>query len=167
LFLRSNSNREIPRGKILFGRKLRQYLKKARVARLATVNKDGTIHLVPIVFASDSSCIYFANDRKPKKTTRLRRLANISRYPNVTVLFDSYSEDWKELSFVMVYARARLLIRNSTRKKKAVKLLKAKYSQYRIGGYLPRNSKEIVVVRLEPRRIVQWSAKSASKPSLK
>jgi PPOX class probable F420-dependent enzyme len=139
-------------------------LRESRVARIATLNKNGAIHIVPIVFASDSRNIYFAIDKKPKKTKNLRRLSNIRRNPNVSVLIDSFSEDWSRLSFVLIYTRAKIL--SSTSKdnneiNRVLRLLKQKYSQYSTGGFLPPRSQAITVVRLTPGKIVQWSAKSA------
>ncbi|MDH2900223.1 MAG: TIGR03668 family PPOX class F420-dependent oxidoreductase [archaeon] len=151
----------------MFSKKFRNYLRESRIARLATLNKDDTIHIVPIVFANDSSHIYFAIDRKPKKTNKLRRLANIARNASTTILIDSYSEDWSKLSYAIIYGTAEILSSTNNEKKKALRLLKRKYPQYGSGDFLPRNPKSIIVVRLTPGRIVQWSAKPAWKPSLK
>jgi PPOX class probable F420-dependent enzyme len=157
----------------LFSRKLRAFLSRARVARLATLNEDGTIHIVPIVFANDSTRIYFAVDNKPKKTKNLRRLANIRRNPNATILIDKYSEDWAKLSFVMIYARAKIISSNDRNGKRnhesriALRLLKQKYPQYRTGDFLPSRTESITLVSLTPSKIVAWDAESASKPSLK
>jgi PPOX class probable F420-dependent enzyme len=151
----------------LISRNFRNYLRKSRVARLGTINRDNTIHIVPIVFANDSRNIYFAVDRKPKKTNELRRLENMRRNPNATVLIDNYSEVWNKLSYMIIYAKAKLLSSKNFEKKRALKLLKKKYFQYRTGNFLPENLESIIVVRLTPSRIVHWSAKSASKPSLK
>jgi PPOX class probable F420-dependent enzyme len=62
----------------------------ARVARLATADPDGRPHLVPICFALDDEEILTAVDQKPKRTTRLRRLANVATNPMVSVLADRY-----------------------------------------------------------------------------
>jgi PPOX class probable F420-dependent enzyme len=65
---------------------------QARVARLATAGADGRPHLVPIVFVvaerSAHDVIYSVVDDKPKRTTALRRLANVSENPHVSVLAD-------------------------------------------------------------------------------
>ena len=66
----------------------------ARVARLATVRPDGAPHIVPITFALDGDRIVFAVDRKPKSTTRLRRIENIESDPRVSVLVDAYDDRW-------------------------------------------------------------------------
>ena len=65
---------------------------QARVARLATAGADGKPHVVPIVFAvmerAAHDVIYSVVDDKPKRTTALRRLANVSENPRVSVLAD-------------------------------------------------------------------------------
>jgi PPOX class probable F420-dependent enzyme len=154
-----------------FDRKLLKFLSECKVARLATLNdEDKTIHIVPIVFANDRRHIYFAIDRKPKKTVgNLRRLVNIRRNPNkVSVLLDKYSENWHKLSFVLIYASAEILSSSKGDHNREVdrvlRALERKYPQYRAGGYLPRPEKEdIFIVRLTPSKIVKWFAKSASK----
>jgi PPOX class probable F420-dependent enzyme len=70
----------------------------ARVARLATADAAGRPHLVPIVFALEGDRVYSAVDAKPKRTTALRRLANVRENPAATVLVDHYDdEDWSAL----------------------------------------------------------------------
>jgi PPOX class probable F420-dependent enzyme len=72
----------------------------APVARLATAAPDGRPHLVPVVFALHDAVIYTAVDAKPKTTQRLRRLANIERNPQVSLLVDHYTDDWTQLWWV-------------------------------------------------------------------
>lgn len=55
---------------------LREQVRKARVARLATVDPDGRPHLVPIVFVLEGETLYAAVDAKPKRSPRLRRVEN-------------------------------------------------------------------------------------------
>jgi PPOX class probable F420-dependent enzyme len=81
----------------------------ARVARLATVQADGSPHLVPIVFALAGDLVYTAVDRKPKSTTALKRLANIAANPAVSVLVDEYADDWDELWWVRADGLARVV----------------------------------------------------------
>ncbi|MBF6350679.1 TIGR03668 family PPOX class F420-dependent oxidoreductase [Nocardia flavorosea] len=87
----------------------RERFAAARVARLATVNLEGSPHLVPIVFAVAGETIYTAVDAKPKSTTALRRLANITANPRVSVLADYYDEDWARLWWVRADAIARII----------------------------------------------------------
>src|SRR6201999_4335082 len=67
------------------------------VARLATAALDGRPHLVPVVFALHDEVLYTAVDGKPKTTQRLRRLANIERNPQGSLLVDHYAEDWTQV----------------------------------------------------------------------
>ena len=72
---------------------MRERVRTARVARLATIDPDGRPHLVPIVFALDGERLYSAVDAKPKRSRRLRRVANARERPDVTVLVDHYEDD--------------------------------------------------------------------------
>jgi PPOX class probable F420-dependent enzyme len=75
----------------------RERFAEAPVARLATVGPDGSPHLVPIVYAVTGSRLVSAVDHKPKSTTALRRLANIASHPRVSLLVDTYADDWSQL----------------------------------------------------------------------
>jgi PPOX class probable F420-dependent enzyme len=102
----------------------------ARVARLATVDPDGRPHLVPVCFAVEHDTLYSAVDAKPKTTTALRRLANVSARPDVTVLVDHYEEDWRRLWWVRLRGRARV-VESGPARARGLELLAAKYAQYR------------------------------------
>jgi PPOX class probable F420-dependent enzyme len=102
----------------------------APVARLATVHADGLPHLVPITFALDGDTVVSAVDHKPKRTTRLRRLANIEANPHVAVLADSYEDDWSRLWWVRGDGVARVLERGGEDHERAVESLTARYPQY-------------------------------------
>jgi PPOX class probable F420-dependent enzyme len=99
----------------------------ARVARLATVGRDGTPHLVPITFALAGDVIYSAVDAKPKRHRRLQRLANIAHEPRVSVLVDRYDDDWTALWWVRADGVAQVLPSSPA----ALEALSAKYPQYR------------------------------------
>jgi PPOX class probable F420-dependent enzyme len=104
----------------------------ARVARLATVGADGRPHLVPVVFALRGDTLYHAVDAKPKKTTRLRRLANATANPRVALLADHYDDaDWTALWWVRADGAARVLEPGEDEARHAVELLAARYVQYR------------------------------------
>ncbi|HET6642597.1 MAG TPA: TIGR03668 family PPOX class F420-dependent oxidoreductase [Gaiellaceae bacterium] len=102
----------------------------ARVARLATTDPDGRPHLVPIVFALEGDTLYSAVDRKPKRSTKLRRIENARVRPDVTVLVDHYEDDWSRLWWVRLRGQARVLDEGEERDR-ALKLLAEKYPQYR------------------------------------
>jgi PPOX class probable F420-dependent enzyme len=105
-------------------------LTAARVARLATTDPDGRPHLVPIVFALDGETLYSAVDRKPKRSTKLRRVENARVRPDVTVLVDHYEDDWSRLWWIRLRGRARVLDEGEERER-ALELLAEKYPQYR------------------------------------
>jgi len=102
----------------------------ARVARVATIDPDGRAHLVPIVFAVDGDTLYSAVDRKPKRSSKLRRIENARARPDVTVLVDHYDDDWSRLWWIRLRGRARVLEAGDERER-ALKLLGEKYPQYR------------------------------------
>ena len=76
---------------------MRSRFASARVARLATLQPDGSPHLVPVTFAVDGDALAFAVDAKPKTTQRLQRIRNIERDPRVSLLVDEYADDWSRL----------------------------------------------------------------------
>ena len=100
------------------------------MARLATVDPDGRPHLVPIVFAVLGDTIVSAVDGKPKRTTALRRLANVAARPAVAVLVDHYDEDWTALWWVRADGTARILDAAGVDGRAAIGALVRRYAQY-------------------------------------
>ncbi len=147
------------KNKATLSRENLEYLRAARVARLATVDKNHSVHLVPIVFADSGSRVYFVLDRKRKQSgVELKRVRNITETGNAELLIDYYSEKWGELSFLLLHCSAKVLGpgTNLNEKRLAARILKKKYQQYASGGYFPENLEEAVFVRLEPQRAVFW-----------
>jgi PPOX class probable F420-dependent enzyme len=104
----------------------------ARVARLATADPSCRPHLVPIVFAVADDTIYSAVDAKPKRTTALRRLANVAANPPVAVLADHYDDaDWDALWWVRADGTGRVLDPAEEEAQRAVGLLSERYPQHR------------------------------------
>ncbi len=97
---------------------------------LATVDEDGSPHVVPFVFALVGDTLYSAVDEKPKASPRLRRLDNIRRDPRVAVVVDHYEEDWSRLWWVRLRGTARVL-EDGDERDRALALLAHKYPQYR------------------------------------
>ena len=127
----------------------RERFAAARVARLATADGRGRPHLVPIVFAVEAETIYSAVDAKPKRTTALRRLANVRENPAVALLADHYDEDWSALWWVRVDGRGRVLDSDAPEARHAVALLSARYPQQRGAG---------AVLAVDVERWSGWSA---------
>jgi PPOX class probable F420-dependent enzyme len=124
----------------------------APVARLATADADGRPHLVPIVFALVSETIYSAVDGKPKRSTSLRRLANIAVNPRVAVLVDHYADDWDALWWVRADGSGRILDASEPEARDAITRLAVRYSAYRARP--PRGP----VVAIDVARWSSWSA---------
>ena len=127
----------------------------ARIARLATVDRRGRPHLVPVCFACCGQTIYIALDRKPKRVpvTQLARVQNIRAHPNVALLVDQYREDWSQLWFVLIRGRATVLTRSgATERQQALQLLRRKYRQYR-GRLLPEDAP---VIRIRIQHVTAW-----------
>ncbi len=114
------------------GDEARALFATARVARLATADADGRPHVVPLVFALDGDVLLSAVDAKPKRTTALRRLANVRENPRVAVLADHYDDaDWTALWWARADGTARVLGDAEPAAARARALLAARYAQYR------------------------------------
>lgn len=127
---------------------IRHRFAQAPVARLATVRRDGSPHLVPVVFAVEGDIVYTAVDGKPKSTQRLRRLANIAANPAVCLLVDHYAEDWSALWWVRADGRA-TVVADGDPAQTGYRLLHAKYPQYQT---VPLDGPVIVVT------VERWSS---------
>jgi PPOX class probable F420-dependent enzyme len=92
----------------------------ARIARLATADADGRPHLVPVVFAVADDTVYSTVDAKPKRTTALRRLANVTENPAVAMLVDHYDDlDWNALWWVRAEGHGRVLAASDAEARRA------------------------------------------------
>jgi PPOX class probable F420-dependent enzyme len=126
-----------------------------QVARLATINSDGTAHLVPIVFAIRNETLYTAVDAKPKRSRRLRRIENARIRPDVTVLADHYEPDWSRLWWVRLEGRARVLDAGEEAES-ALRLLIERYAQYR------RQPPGVPVLAIDIRAWSGWESSGGS-----
>lgn len=77
-------------------------------AILATADASGVPHLVPVVFAAVGDGLALVVDRKPKRTTNLKRLRNIEANPHVSLLAEHYAADWSTLWWVRADGTARV-----------------------------------------------------------
>jgi len=112
-------------------RQARARFAAARVARLATADAEGRPHVVPFVFAVVGDTVVSAVDAKPKRSTALRRLANVAANPAVAVLADHYEDDWTALWWVRGDGRGRVVDAASAEGRRALALLADRYPQYR------------------------------------
>jgi PPOX class probable F420-dependent enzyme len=133
----------------------------ATVARLATVGSTGDPHLVPITFAViGETTLVTAVDHKPKRTTALRRLANIAANPQVSVLVDHYEDDWDRLWWARADGRARVVSagQEPELRARAVDALAGRYRQY----LRQPPDGDLIVVAVE--RFSGWAATYSAGP---
>lgn len=109
----------------------RQFLEVQRVGRLATVEADGTPHVVPVCYGIIDGSLYITIDEKPKRRdVPLKRLRNIAANPRVAVVIDRWDEDWTRLAWVMLTGPAEILT-GGAEHDDAQELLRGRYRQYR------------------------------------
>jgi PPOX class probable F420-dependent enzyme len=143
----------------------RAFMAACRTATLATTSEAGQPRLLPICFvvtegAGDSpeTVIWSPLDDKPKREADVRRLArvrDIETHPEVSLLFERWSEDWSRLAWLRVGGRAALVETqdDAAGHRHAVAALRAKYPQYRTHAIDVRPMLRIVVTQL-----AFWSA---------
>jgi PPOX class probable F420-dependent enzyme len=124
------------------------------VGRLATADAGGVPHVVPFVFALDGDSLYWAVDEKPKRSRRIKRLANIEANPNVEVVVDRYTERWDRLWWVRAAGPARI-VQEQAEEERALLLLAAKYRQHR------KQPPQGPVVAIEVARLSWWEGGTA------
>jgi len=88
----------------------RRFLSRRKVGHLATADRRGAPHVVPVCFAIEGEALYITIDEKPKRAdVPLKRLRNIAENPSVAVVVDRYDDDWTRLGWVMLRGRAEVL----------------------------------------------------------
>jgi PPOX class probable F420-dependent enzyme len=131
-----------------------EFIERARVARLATIDSEFKPHLVPVVFVFDGNHFFIPVDEKRKtaKPEKLKRIRNIQENPNVTLLIDEYSEDWTKLAFVMIQGKASVAIKEegNIQVRQAYKKLMTKYLQYQQVGV-----GEMCII-ITPKKVASW-----------
>ena len=127
-------------------------IRSARIGHLATSDKSGQPHVIPICFVFDGNYFYSPIDEKPKRTvpSKLKRLKNIRENSKVSLVIDRYDEDWRKLAYVLVFGKARILQRGE-KHRSAVQLLRKKYPQYRSMAIDARP-----MIAITANRVVSW-----------
>lgn len=135
-------------------RKELAFIRAARVAHLATADRKGQPHVIPICFVFDGKQFFSPIDEKPKRAAplKLKRIQNIQQNPQVALVIDRYDDDWRKLAYVLIFAKAKILL-TGKKHQQVVKLLRRKYSQYRRMEIDKRP-----ILAITPERIASWSA---------
>jgi PPOX class probable F420-dependent enzyme len=135
--------------------RVRGFLTLARVAHLATADRAGVPHNIPLCFWFDGgSRFYFVVDEKPKRVTGtgLKRMRNIAENPRVALIVDHYEEEWLALAYVLVHGEARV-VEDRGEYLLALRNLRDKYPQYRAMALSPEHNP---MVRIESLRVHPW-----------
>src|SRR3972149_5590037 len=101
----------------------RDFISLQRVLRIATVDKNGTPHNVPLCHIIDGDRIYAATEKGSKK------VKNLIESGKAALVCDEYSEIWSYLKGVSIQGKARV-ISQGPEFRKARKLLYQKYTLY-------------------------------------
>ncbi|MFL5285026.1 MAG: TIGR03668 family PPOX class F420-dependent oxidoreductase [Rhodopila sp.] len=131
----------------------RRFVDTARVAHLATADRQGMPHLVPVCFCLDAASLYITIDEKPKRADiPLKRVRNILENPAVAVTVDRWDEDWTRLAWVMLRGTAEILA-GGDEHDRAQQRLRQRYPQYRAMDLAP-----LPVIAMQIRRVLSWGA---------
>ena len=129
----------------------RRFLDAGRVGRLATADRAGMPHVVPVCYAIGEDAAYIAIDEKPKnRTVPLKRERNIRENPQAALVVDRYEEDWTRLGWVMLRGRAELL-EPGEEHAAAQDLCRARYPQLRA-----MRIETLPVIALRVDRVASW-----------
>lgn len=138
--------------------RVREFLVSARVARLATADRVGAPHNIPICFWFDGSRrFYFVIDEKPKRLTRggLKRMRNIAENPRVALVVDHFDEDWSRLAYVLIHGEAHT-VADLGQYGAVLRNLRDKYQQYRTMALDPDRNTMVVI---EASQVHRWGAR--------
>ena len=133
----------------------RNFLDRSRLAHLATVDRAGMPHVVPVCYARFENTIYIVLDEKPKRVDprAVKRVRNILEAPRAAFVADHYDDaDWTRLGWVMVRGSAEILD-PGREQAMAVSLLRHRYGQYRD---MQLEDSPVIAIRAE--HVVSWGA---------
>jgi PPOX class probable F420-dependent enzyme len=134
----------------------RNFLDRSRVGHLATADRSGAPHVIPVCYAVAENILYITIDEKPKRRDiPLKRVRNIIENPQAALVVDRYDEDWRRLGWVMLRGTAEI-IDSGDEHDRAQELLRARYPQY-----LAMNLAELPVIALRIARAITWGNLSA------
>lgn len=105
-------------------RKEQQYLSRARVCRVASVDGGGAVHVAPLCHAFDAA------RRTAYVWTEGRTARNLRTHPRGALVCDDYFEDWDRIRGVVARVRAEE-IRSGAALDRARRLMQEKFKQYR------------------------------------
>lgn len=128
------------------------FFNQEQFARLGTFNEDGTIHIAPIFFKYVDGQILMATQAPSRK------IRNIKRNKNVTVLIDNTTVPFKG---ALIYGTAELDFEDVIQKR--VNIFRRRLSQEDAETYAKRLSSkwQCVIVRITPTHIASFDYSKA------
>ena len=123
---------ENPRG-VRLRKALLRLVERERVCRVATADRQGRPHVVPVCHLWEGGKLYFAADASSRKVQHL------PTNRQVAVVVDVYTEDWARLAGVVLWGVARLY---------------RKYPQYPEEAAI--EAPKTVIVEVTPTRTASW-----------
>ena len=134
-----------------------RFFDRSRVGHLATADRGGAPHVIPVCYAVAENTLYITIDEKPKRLDVVpKRVRNIIEHPQAAFVVDHYDEDWRRLGWVMLRGAAEIL-EAGPEHNHAQDLLRARYPQYRA-----MNLAELPVIALRIARATDWGDLSVS-----
>jgi nitroimidazol reductase NimA-like FMN-containing flavoprotein (pyridoxamine 5'-phosphate oxidase superfamily) len=132
-------------GKKLF--KKTKFLKEQKILRLATVDKKGNPHLVPVWYNYVGVKFYIGTNTKTKKAKNIRK--------NSQVCFCVDDGVWSPIHGVMGNGKARLILQEDTVKKIAEKILLRYFKN------MNKSAKQLLddtncIIEITPSKITTW-----------
>jgi PPOX class probable F420-dependent enzyme len=128
--------------------RVRELLTTVRRGVMTTVDRDGSPHAVPVVFAAIDGEIVSPIDHKPKTGQMLRRVRNLGRDERVTLLIDHWDEDWTRLLWLMVRGTA---VVDKEAPIELMRMLNARYAQYE------PDERHDALIRIRPTSLSWWA----------
>jgi PPOX class probable F420-dependent enzyme len=126
---------------------LMAFLNEAPLARLSSLNPDGTIHIAPVYFKYDNGDILIGTQDISHK------IRNIKNNPNVTVLIDNQESPFRG---VLIYGVATLEYENVIAKRASIfsRYMSAEDAQNSASNLA--NQFQSVVVRIKPQKVTSY-----------
>jgi PPOX class probable F420-dependent enzyme len=128
------------------------FLSERRNLQVATLNRDGSVHLTTLWFALDGKSIVFDTYAKSQKAV------NLARDPRITVLAEAGS-DYAELRGVSMRGTAEVVAdaaKSCELKVHIARRYDPDASEEALAEQARRTRGKRIVVRVTPRRIASW-----------
>ncbi|CDI06448.1 pyridoxamine 5'-phosphate oxidase family protein [Candidatus Nitrosotenuis uzonensis] len=125
-----------------------KFLKKQKVLRLATIDKKGNPHLVPVWYKYSAKKFYIGTSSKSQKARNVK--------VNKTVCFCVDDGIWHPIYGVMGVGKAKLILRKSKVKRVASSILLRYFKSLNL-----KSAKELLeqtdcIIEITPKKITSW-----------